>query len=84
MDTNTSQSNWNEVKSKIKSKWSKFSDNEIDSLKGNLEALSDKIQKVYGYAKDRAEREYNEFKTSLKSSPPKVDDQTKPGGPLKQ
>lgn len=65
MNTNTTSGNWNEIKDKIKSKWSKFSDNEIETFKDNLEQLSTKIQTTYGYAKERADREFKDFKETL-------------------
>ncbi|MBI3544339.1 MAG: CsbD family protein [Deltaproteobacteria bacterium] len=65
MNKNTVQGNWSEVKGKIKATWSKFSDDEIEAFKGNLELLSGKIQKTYGYAQERAEREYQAFKAAL-------------------
>ena len=65
MSTNSIQSDWTNIKAKIKTKWDKFSDKEIDGFKDNLESLSTKIQSVYGYAKDQAEKEYKEFKTSI-------------------
>jgi len=61
----TIQSDWNDIKKKIKEKWDKFSDKEIDDFKDNMDLLSEKIQSVYGCAKDRAEKEYKDFKVSL-------------------
>ena len=65
MNTNTVKGNWTEIKGKIKSTWGRISEDEIETLRGDLTQLSGKIQKIYGYAQDRAEREYASFKTSL-------------------
>jgi uncharacterized protein YjbJ (UPF0337 family) len=59
MNTNTDlnamiEKNWSEVKGKIKSKWDKINDEEIESVKSDLGQLSGKIQKAYGIAKERA------------------------------
>lgn len=59
---------WTELKGKIKTKWAKLTDSDVDGLQGNLEQLSGKLQKVYGYAKDKAEQEFADFKASLKSN----------------
>jgi len=67
MNTEMVKKNWIELKGKIKSKWSKFNDEEVDSVKSDLTQLSGKIQKVYGIAKDVADRQFDEFKTSVKS-----------------
>jgi uncharacterized protein YjbJ (UPF0337 family) len=65
MNSSTFQGNWSELKGKIKTQWAKFNDDDLETLKGNLDQLSGKIQKVYGYGKEQAEREYNEFKQKL-------------------
>ena len=67
MDTKTIEKNWAELKGKIKSKWNKFSDEEIESIKGDLNQLAGKVQKTYGIAKDQADHQYEEFKKSMQS-----------------
>lgn len=69
MNQDMAQGSWNELKGKIKAKWAKFTDQDIDELKGNLEQIAGKIQKTYGYAKEKAEQEFNEFKASLNKEP---------------
>jgi uncharacterized protein YjbJ (UPF0337 family) len=56
---------WAELKGKIKSKWSKLVDTDVDSFKGNMHLIADKVQAAYGYSKDRAQQEYSDFKKSL-------------------
>lgn len=68
MNTEILEGKWTELKGKIKTKWGKFNDDDIESFKGNLDQLVGKIEKTYGYAKDVAEKEYNDFKTSLQSA----------------
>jgi uncharacterized protein YjbJ (UPF0337 family) len=65
MNTDIAQGSWTEIKGKIKSKWAKFTDHDIDELKGNLEMISGKIQKTYGFAKDKADQEFSDFKKTL-------------------
>ncbi len=60
------QTRWAQVRDRIRSRWSKFSDAEIDSMRGNLDRLSVLLRKVYGYAEGRTEREYHEFRVSLR------------------
>jgi len=67
MTENTIQNDWSDLKTKIKAKWDKFSEKEIDGFKDSLDTLSVKIQTVYGCAKEQAEREYTEFKRSITS-----------------
>jgi uncharacterized protein YjbJ (UPF0337 family) len=60
------QASWIEIKRRIQAKWGKLSNSEIESLKDNIDGLSKKLQKVYGYAKAQAEREYHEFRITLR------------------
>jgi len=67
MNTETVEKNWAELREKIKAKWSKFNDEEVDGAKGDLSQLAGKIQTVYGIAKDHADRQFEEFKKSVLS-----------------
>ena len=60
---------WNEIKIKIKSKWSKLPDNEIDSLKADLAQLANHLERAYGYSKDFAQYECTHFRASIQEHP---------------
>lgn len=66
MNIDTIKGSWTEIKGAIRSKWGRLNDDEIEEAKGDLDQLVGKLQKTYGYAKDKAELEYAEFKNSLK------------------
>lgn len=59
------KSDWTELSGKVKTQFGKLSSEAIESLKGNLDGLSSKIQTAYGYAKDKADKEVSTFKASL-------------------
>jgi uncharacterized protein YjbJ (UPF0337 family) len=61
MNTDTIQGQWKQVKGKVKEKWGELTDDELDQIDGKKDQLVGKIQEKYGYAKDRAEREVDEF-----------------------
>lgn len=65
---------WTMVKSKLKERFSKLTDDSIDSMKNDLSHLTGKLQSAYGYGKEKAESECTSFKTSLE----KKDDSAKP------
>ncbi|MFA6239057.1 MAG: hypothetical protein WC635_17090 [Bacteriovorax sp.] len=65
MSRDFSRSKWPEIREMIKMNWDRFEDEEIDSLKGQLHLLSEKIQEVYDYSKERADREMMDFKKEL-------------------
>lgn len=63
----TSRKNdWKETKSKIKSKFGKLNDSDIEALNGHMDQLSVKVQKVYEYDMARAVKECKSFTDSLK------------------
>jgi uncharacterized protein YjbJ (UPF0337 family) len=61
-----SSNEWKETRSKIKAQFGKLSSSDIDELNGHMEKLSNKVQKTYGYAKPKAEKESKMFTDSLK------------------
>ncbi len=81
--TNEVQKNWTEIKAKIKLKWGKFNDLELEGLKDNLDKISDQIQKSYGTAKAQAETEYQEFKKTIQAltAAPQVNAMVSEGSP---
>lgn len=60
---------WPAIKSKIKHKWKKIEDKDIEALKDNLDMLSDKLQSLYSFPKSKADKEVKEFKTMLEQKP---------------
>ncbi len=64
MTTENIDKGWTEMKGKIKTKWNKFSDTDIDGFKDKMHLISEKVQKVYSISKEKAEDEYKDFKKS--------------------
>ena len=60
------QSNWNDLKDKIKKQWDKFSDEDVTEMKGSHEKLNEGLQKKYGYKKDEAQKSIDDFVTESK------------------
>jgi len=61
------EKNWPELKAKIKAKWSKMSDSDIEGFRTDLSLISEKIQKTYGFTKENADRQFKEFEASIQS-----------------
>ena len=68
MDWNRVEGNWKQVKGKVKEQWGKLTDDDLTVIGGQKDQLLGKLQQRYGYDKDRAEKEVNEF---LKGIPAK-------------
>lgn len=56
---------WKEVRRKIKLRWSRFTESEIELFNGHLELIPENIKKSYGSSNARAEQEYGDFRKSL-------------------
>ena len=64
MNNDRMAGNWKQVKGKIKEQWGKLTDDEVDQLEGKSDQLAGKLQERYGIARDEAERQAKEFRSS--------------------
>jgi uncharacterized protein YjbJ (UPF0337 family) len=53
--------NWKEFKGKIRQRWGRLTDDEIEEIDGRRAELVGTIQKKYGYAKEQAEKDVEDF-----------------------
>jgi len=56
---------WKQYKGKVKEKWGKLTDDDLDVIDGKRQQLVGKLQEHYGLAKDAAEKQADEFVSSL-------------------
>jgi len=56
---------WSQLSGKLKEKWGKLTDDDINQLDGHREYLVGKLQERYGIAKEQADVQVNEFERSL-------------------
>jgi len=61
MDWNRVEGNWKQVKGKIKEQWGKLTDDDLDVIDGKRDQLEGKIQERYGYEKDRATKDVDDW-----------------------
>ena len=64
MNKETFQGQWKILKGQVKEKWGKLTDDEITRVDGKREQLVGLLEKKYGYAKERAEEELDEWEKS--------------------
>ena len=57
---------WHQLKGEVKSRWGKLTDDDLDRAQGDAEKLIGRVQERYGYQRDEAKREVDEF---LRSRP---------------
>lgn len=65
MNEDTLKGKWKQLKGKAKAQWGKLTDDDIDQMEGNTEALVGKVQERYGIARDEAKQQVEKFKQSL-------------------
>lgn len=54
---------WKQLRGKVKERWAKITDLDLDRIEGNREQLAGLLQQKYGYAKAKAEQEIDQFLT---------------------
>ena len=61
MNWDTVEGKWRELKGQVRTKWGKLTDDDLDVINGRKDTLVGRLQQRYGYNKDRAEREIDDF-----------------------
>jgi uncharacterized protein YjbJ (UPF0337 family) len=61
MNRDIIEGNWKQVKGRIKARWGKLTDDELDQIEGDYDMLCGRIQKAYGLSRDEAERKLKEL-----------------------
>lgn len=69
MNNDMMQGSWKELKGKARQKWGQLTDSDLDQFQGKREELSGVLQRKYGYARDRADREVDQFFTENNYDP---------------
>ncbi len=70
MNTDVLKGKWKELKGGVKEKWGKLTDDDLTQVEGNEDKLIGLLQKKYGYSKEKAQEEYEQFMGRRKESPP--------------
>jgi uncharacterized protein YjbJ (UPF0337 family) len=66
MDSNIFKGKWKQLKGEAQKQWGKLTDDDLDVVDGEREKLVGKLQEKYGYSKDKAETEYNNWSNNQK------------------
>lgn len=59
MNSDIVKGKWQDVKGEIRNAWGKITDDELESVKGNLTSIAGLIQQRYGEAKDVVSEKLN-------------------------
>ncbi|MCB9865728.1 MAG: CsbD family protein [Phycisphaerales bacterium] len=61
MNKDTTQGNWKQMRGKVKEKWGKLTDDDLDVIDGKRDQLVGKIQERYGQERDAVKKEVDRF-----------------------
>ena len=61
MNADVMKGKWHQLKGDVKQRWGKLTNDDLDRVEGDSERLVGRIQERYGYARDQAKREVDEF-----------------------
>ena len=56
---------WRETKGKLRSKWGKLTDDDLEQIGGKKDVLIGRLQRRYGWKKDQAEQSIDDYLKSL-------------------
>lgn len=61
MNSDTVEGQWKQMKGKARQQWGKLTDDDLDRVQGKREELTGLVQEKYGYARDQAKKEVDDF-----------------------
>jgi uncharacterized protein YjbJ (UPF0337 family) len=61
MNEDTLRGQWTQLKGKVREKWGKLTNDDLDQIQGRAQQLVGRIQERYGIARDEAERQVKEW-----------------------
>jgi len=61
MNQDVLKGKWTQLKGDVRSWWGDLTDDDVTQIEGDTEKMIGKLQERYGYARDQAERDINDF-----------------------
>ena len=61
MNEDVLKGKWRQIKGEVKSQWGKLTDDDLDRVEGDAEKLIGRVQERYGYQREDAKREVDDF-----------------------
>lgn len=65
MNNDRIKGQWKQLSGKLKARWGKLTDDDLDVAQGDAKYLSGKLQERYGLARDAADEQIDEFSRSI-------------------
>ena len=65
MNEDILQGSWKQLRGKVKEQWGELTDDDLDKIDGQRDQMVGLLQKKYGYARDEAENQYDDFVSAM-------------------
>ena len=65
INTDILEGQWMQIRGAIREKWGELTDDELDQIAGKRDQFLGKLQEKYGYTREKAEEELNDFLENL-------------------
>jgi uncharacterized protein YjbJ (UPF0337 family) len=69
MNTDILKGKWNQMKGTVRTRWGKITDDDVAQIQGDVEKMIGKLQERYGYNRQQAEKELNDFLSAPQGQP---------------
>lgn len=63
MNEDIMKGKWNQLKGMARQQWGKLTDDDIERIAGSKDELLGRLQERYGYDRERAQREIDDWET---------------------
>ncbi len=65
MNRDILEGQWTQIKGKVRERWGKLTDDDLDKIAGKRDQLIGTIQEKYGEARDQAAKQVDDFEAKL-------------------
>jgi uncharacterized protein YjbJ (UPF0337 family) len=68
MNRDVIEGNWKQLKGKVRERWARLTDDQIDVIGGKRDQLAGKIQELYGITRDEVDKQIRDFEETNAAS----------------
>lgn len=68
MNSDTIKGKWKQMRGQMQQKWGDLTNDDLDRIEGSQTELEGVLQERYGYTKERAKQEANDFLNSTETA----------------
>ena len=69
MNEDTLRGQWKQVKGRVREKWGKLTNDDLDQIQGRSEQLIGRVQERYGIAREEAKQQVDDWLRSTRMEP---------------